>query len=146
MPFAVAALLLLINQLETPETITDPVAIAATAAEMRTSLEAMARDPVQRLGLPLQLELERIVSVRTAALLRDVSVDTIKKYFKQYLVKTGDGDKMIGIRLKHALSLAEESISLPPSRAKRKPPQARKRRVGQGAKSVTPPSAMPEAP
>jgi len=121
----------------------NPTAIAAVATELRPAFEATRRDPVARLGLPLALELERIVSIRTAAILRDVSLDTIAKHYKKHIVTTGG--KVRGIKLKYVLDLVDDLPSLPRSRAKRKV-LARKRRFGQGAKRAIAAGAMPEAP
>ena len=129
---AVTALLLLVAQLE--ERATDPTAVAEVAAELRSAIQAAQQDPVQRLGLPLELELERIVSVRTASILRDVSTDSIVRHFGSYIIRTGN--KTRGIKLKHVLGLAgDASPHLPPSRRKKSQSvPARKRRFGQGSK------------
>jgi hypothetical protein len=102
---AVTALLLLISQLE--EQATDPAAVAEVAAELRAAVEVMQRDPIHKLQLPLELELERIVSVRTAGILRNVSMDSIIRHFAPYIVRTGD--KVRGIKLKYVLGLASDA-------------------------------------
>jgi hypothetical protein len=128
---AVTALLLLVSRLE--EQATDPVAVAEVTAELRSAIQAAQRDPIQRLGLPLELELERVVSMRTAAILRDVSIDSIARHFAQYIVRTGD--KVRGIKLKYVLGLASEDVPQLPSPRRKKTPLTgpRKRRLGQGA-------------
>jgi hypothetical protein len=131
---AATALLLLIAQLE--EQATDPAAVATVAAELRSALEAAQRDPVHRLELPLELELERIVSVRTAAVLRNVSVDSIIRHFGSYIVRTGN--KVRGIKLKYVLDLATDVPRQPQPRRKRSRLVApRKRRFGQGSTKGT---------
>jgi hypothetical protein len=127
---AVTALLILISQLE--ERATDPAAVAVVAAELRTAVETIRRDPISKLHLPLELELERIVSVRAAALLRNVSMDSIIRHFAPYIVRTGN--KVRGIKLKYVLDLAGDAPRLPQPRRKKNalsPP--RKRRFGQGS-------------
>jgi hypothetical protein len=131
MRIALAALLLLVNQID--EQAADPVAVAAAASELREALTALKSDPVVKLGLPIELELERIVSIRTAALLRNVSVDSIIRHFQQFIIYTG-GNR--GLRLKHALGLDPGAPRLPKPRRKTAVPP-RKRRFGQGAKSKT---------
>jgi hypothetical protein len=130
MSLATAALLLLIAQLE--EQGSDPTAVAATASELRAAVRAIERDPINQLRLPLELELERIVSVRTAAILRNVSVDSIVRHFAPLIVRTGN--KVRGIKLKYVLDLGSEIPTLPAPRRKKHtlvPP--RKRRIGQGS-------------
>jgi hypothetical protein len=138
---ATASLLTLIGQLE--QAAADPAAVAVVATELRAALKALQRDPVHQLCLPLELELERIVSVRTAAILRNVSTDSITRHFAPYIVRTGN--KVRGIKLKYVLDLASDAPQLPKPRRKKHtliPP--RKRRTGQrGCASA---AAMPEAP
>jgi hypothetical protein len=127
---AVAALLLLIAQLE--ERATDPAAVAEVATELRAAVEAIQNDPIHRLHLPLELELERIVSVRTAGILRNVSVDSIIRHFGPYIIRTGN--KVRGIKLKYVLDLASDVPQLPKPRRKKSPHvPPRKRRFGQGS-------------
>jgi hypothetical protein len=138
---AVTALLLLITQLE--ERSTDPAAVAAVATELRAAVEAIQRDPIHRLHLPLELELERIVTVRTAAILRNVSMDSIVRHFGPYIVRTGN--KVRGIKLKYVLDLASDVPQLPQPRRKRKrlvPP--RKRRIAQGSPKRRDTTTAPE--
>jgi hypothetical protein len=141
---AVAALLLLISQLE--EQATDPAAVAEVAAELRAAVEVMQRDPIHKLQLPLELELERIVSVRTAGILRNVSMDSIIRHFAPHIVRTGD--KVRGIKLKYVLGLASDAPRPPQPRRKKHnliPP--RKRRTGQGSpKGATPTTTSEIAP
>jgi hypothetical protein len=142
-PLAVTAFLLLLARVEDPAVQADPVGIAAVAAELRPAFEATQHDPVTRLGLPLALELERIVSIRTAAILRDVSVDSITRHYNQHIITTGG--KVRGIKLKYVLDLVDDLPPLPRGRAKRKM-LMRKRRFGQGAKRSIAAAVMPEAP
>jgi hypothetical protein len=129
-PLAVTALLLLIAQLE--ERSTDPAAVAAIATELRAAVAAIQCDPIHQLHLPLELELERIVSVRTAAILRNVSTDSIIRHFGPYIVRTGN--KVRGIKLKYVLDLAGNVPQLPKPRRKKNPlALPRKRRIGQGS-------------
>jgi hypothetical protein len=127
---ATAALLLLIAQLE--EQVSNPTAVATMAKELRAAVQAIERDPVNQLRLPLELELERIVSVRTAAILRNVSMDSIIRHFGPYIVRTGN--KVRGIKLKYVLDLAGNVPQLPKPRRKKNPlVSPRKRRIGQGS-------------
>jgi hypothetical protein len=138
---ATASLLTLIGQLE--QAAADTAAVAVVATELRAALKALQRDPVHQLRLPLELELERIVSVRTAAILRNVSTDSITRHFASYIVRTGN--KVRGIKLKYVLDLASDAPQLPKPRRKKLtliPP--RKRRTGQRRCAAA--NAMPEAP
>jgi hypothetical protein len=132
MSLGVTALLLLVTRLE--DAPHDPAAVAAIAREFRDSLLAVERDPVQRLGLPLELELERVVSLRTAAILRDVSIDTMARHFTREIVRTGG--KVRGLKLKHALGLDANVPELPRPRAKRRPFPPRKRRTAETPRKV----------
>src|SRR5262249_59843368 len=98
----------------------DPAAVGAAASELRQALLTVKNDPVARLGLPLELELERVVSIHIAAVLRNVSVDTIVGHFAPYIVRTGN--KVRGIKLKYVLDLASEMPRLPQPRRKKSPP------------------------
>ena len=140
MHFALAALLLLVNQIE--DQAHDPAAVAAAASELRQALLVLKQDPISRLSLPLELELERVVSIRAAALLRNVSVDSIARHFAAYIVRTGN--KVRGIKLKHVLDLGSEMPRLPQPRRKN-PVALRKRRTGQGAEAAMTP-VVQEAP
>jgi hypothetical protein len=129
--FVISTLMLLLAELE--ERALDPEAVAEVVAKLRQALIALRNSPIAKLGLPLELELERIVSVRTAALLRDVSMDSIVRHFGDHIVRTGG--KIRGLKLKHVLDLAPETPRLPQPRRKKHalvPP--RRRRFGQGAK------------
>jgi hypothetical protein len=129
MSLAVTALLLLIAQVE--EHAHDPMAVAETANQLRQALLVAEQDPLGRLNLSTAIELERIVPLSVAALLRGVSVDTIARHFKAHIILTGS--KMRGIRIKHVLELGEDTSRLPSPRRKRTQlVTPRKRRFGQG--------------
>jgi len=99
---------------------------------LRQALLVAEQDAVGRLNLSTTIELERIVPLSVAALLRGVSVDTIARHFKGHIILTGS--KMRGIRIKHVLELGENTSQLPSPRRKRTPLVApRKRRFGQGS-------------
>jgi hypothetical protein len=142
---AVTALLLLIAQIE--ERAHDPTVVAEAANELRQALLVAEQDPVGRLNLSTAIELERIVPLSVAALLRGVSVDTIARHFSEYIILTGT--KTRGIRIKHVLQLGEDSPQLPRPRCKKIPlAPPRKRRFGQGSQKgrIVSPELAPTPP
>jgi hypothetical protein len=143
MPFAGVCLLPLLGQLD--QQLADPTIdrqeLRLSVAELRTIVIDQQKNPVAKLGLPLELELERLVSLPAAALLMDVSEDTLERHLGKYIVNIGP--KRRGMRLKHALMI--EPVRLPTQRRKRKvatqPRRAAPKRV---SKRIT--DAMAEAP
>jgi hypothetical protein len=141
--FAGVCLLPLLGQLD--QQIADPTIdrqeLRLAVAELRTLVIDQKKNPVAKLGLPLELELERLVSLPAAALLMDVSEDTLERHLGKYIVNIGP--KRRGMRLKHALML--EPVRLPLQRRKRKAATQPRRAVSKrGSKRTT--DAMAEAP
>jgi hypothetical protein len=137
--------LALINQGRAPAVIKDPIALEIVFDKLESTLVAASNDPIARLNLPIQLELERTVPIKTAALLRGCSPDSITRHYGKFITRVGN--KVRGIKLKYLFDLTDEPMPpLPPTRAKRRPPQVRKRRFGQGAKQTAATTEMPEGP
>jgi hypothetical protein len=114
-------LLPLFGQLD--QQITDPTIdrqeLRLAVAELRDIINGMADNPVSILRLPIELELERIVSIPAAALLLDVSEDSVERHLGKFIINLGPKRK--GIRLKYALWLHAPADSMPRPRRKRKP-------------------------
>ena len=81
----------------------DPDAVVALAAELRAAMEAQRKDPIERLQLPVEVHLDRIVPIAIAAKLRGCSVSTLLRHFRQHIIAIGPGKT--GMRIRHVLSL-----------------------------------------
>jgi len=139
--FAGVCLLPLLGQLDQQlaDLTIDRPELRLAVAELRTIVIDQQKNPVAKLQLPLALELERLVSIPAAALLLDISEDSVERHLGKYIVNIGP--KRRGIRLKHALMI--EPVKLPNQRRKRKVATL-PRRARAGSKRTT--DAMAEAP
>jgi hypothetical protein len=103
----------------------DPVVVAALVAELRAAIEDQHNDPIERLKLPVEVHLDRIVPIAIAAKLRGCSVSTLMRHFRQYVIAIGPGKT--GMRIRHVLSLED-----PPRQSRSRASMLPKRRRGHG--------------
>jgi hypothetical protein len=113
---------LILSQIETT---VDPAIISGLTAELRQAIEYQQtiNDPIERLQLPIEIHLERILPLALAAKLRGCSVSTLVRNYSEYFVDLGPGKR--GMRVKHALSLEQ-----PPRKSRSR--VSPKRRRGHG--------------